>query len=175
MTTQRFIVEQAPDGSHAIYSLCEKYRYLLVYKTGIANNRLAVGVFANPSTATADQPDPTLRRWRTYCRDWGFGQAAVLNVRAWRETNPKLLPPDPESYGPDNFGFILSVCSKAELLVCGWGKLGGKAGLDVLDGIKAYNPHALRLNKDGSPQHPLYLSKNLKPFPMNTKQMELSP
>lgn len=27
-------------------------------------------------------------------------------------------------------------------------------------------PHALKLNDDGSPTHPLYLSSKLKPFPM---------
>lgn len=83
----------------AIFSPCERYRYFLAWPTGRDNDR-ALGIFANPSTATAEKPDPTVTRWIDYCRRWGFGWAFVCNARAWRHTNPKMVPPDPVGVGP---------------------------------------------------------------------------
>jgi hypothetical protein len=53
-------------------------------------------------------------------------------------------------------------------VVFGFGKLGGQLGRSAIETIRGLGnvPHALHLNKDGSPQHPLYLSGSLKPFPM---------
>ncbi len=154
--------------AHAIFSPCERYRYQLWWPTGVANTRRALGVFANPSTATAEQTDPTVRRWIGYARDWDYGWAGVVNVRAWRETHPKQLPADPEAIGPDNDRHIIDAVKASELVVCGWGKLGGDQGLYTLGLIIGAGkvPHALKLNKDGSPCHPLYLGSNLKPVQM---------
>jgi hypothetical protein len=155
--------------AHAVFSPCERYRYQLWWPTGVTNDRRALGIFANPSTATAEVLDPTLTRWRNYCRDWGFGWAGVVNVRAWRETNPKLVPADPEAIGPDNYNHIIEACLASELVVCGWGKLGGVSqGLYTLGLVIGAGkvPHALKLNKDGSPCHPLYLASRLMPVPM---------
>ncbi len=167
------IVTCADNGAYAFFSKCKRYRYQLWWPTGVANTRRALGIFANPSTATADQTDPTVRRWIGYCRDWGFGWAGVANVRAWRETNPKLVPPDPEAIGSDNFAHIINACRMSELVVCGWGKLGGDQGLHTLGLVIGTGrvPHALKLNKDGSPCHPLYLASNLKPVPMTSGAM----
>jgi hypothetical protein len=145
-----------------------RYRYELWWPTGVDNDRVALGIFANPSTATAEELDPTLKRWRAYCRDWGVGWSVTANVRAWRETNPKLVPPDPEAIGPDNDRHLVALIELAEIIVCGYGKLGGGRGYEVTRLIRGLGriPYALKLNKDGSPCHPLYLSSKLKPFPM---------
>ena len=164
----------------AVFSGCEehrdcldscklrRYRYLLWWPTGISDNRVCLGVFANPSTATADKPDPTVTRWINYCRAWGYGWSVTANVRAWRETKAKLVPPDPIAIGPENDGLIKLAVSQAHLVVCGWGKLGGKRGTEVLRLIRDAGkvPHALKLTKAGEPGHPLYLRADLKPFPM---------
>jgi hypothetical protein len=153
----------------AVYSPCRSYRYLLAWPTGLANERIACGIFANPSTATEEQLDPTCRRWVNYCRAWGYGWAWVVNVRAWRETDPRKVPPDPESIGQENDRHILQAALGAELVVCGWGRLGGRRGDGVL-GLLSYAgivPHALKVNQDGSPCHPLYLSSKLKPQPLD--------
>jgi hypothetical protein len=152
----------------AIYSSCEKYRYFLAWPTCVDNNRAALGVFANPSTATHLDTDRTIDRWIDYCGRWGYGWAWVCNVRAWRETNPKLVPPDPLAIGPNNSDEICRAALRADLVVCGWGNLGGTAVADALAAIKTAGkvPHALQRNKDGSPAHPLYLRADLKPVPM---------
>lgn len=156
----------------AVYSPCGRYRYVLAWPTGVDNDRYALGALANPSTATHEKTDPTIERWIGYARRWGYGWARVVNARAWRETNPRLLPPDPEAIGPDNDRHIIEQARGAEIVVCGWGKLGGVRGPVVLDLIRSAGkvPHALKLNKDGSPQHPLYLRADAMPFPMGDAQ-----
>jgi hypothetical protein len=154
--------------AYAVFSKCQRYRYQLWWPTGLSNKRRALGVFANPSTATAEVLDPTVTRWLNYCAAWGFGWAGVVNVRAWRETDPKALPPDPEAIGPKNDHHIYAAAATSELVVCGWGKLGGERAKHVLDIIRSADkvPHALKLNGDGSPSHPLYLPRDLVPSPM---------
>jgi len=152
-----------------VLSDCGRYRYFLAWPTGIENDRAALGIFANPSTATAEQLDPTLTRWSNYCRTWGYGWSWTCNVRAWRETDPKLVPPDPEAIGPENDQHILDRVRWSEIVVCGWGQLGGgRRAREVLELVRFGGkiPHALRLNTDGSPAHPLYLPANLRPVPM---------
>jgi hypothetical protein len=155
-------------------SVCRRYRYQLWYPTGVANptGNIALGVFANPSTATANELDPTMTRWLNYCRAWGYRWAGVVNVRAYRATDPKDLPPDPEAIGPENGQRIIEACHMASLVVCGWGKLGGARGLAVLAAIRSHGivPTALKLNRDGSPGHPLYLRANLVPTPMRPQR-----
>lgn len=157
-------------GRRPCESACvgRSYRYQLWWPTGVDNDGIALGIFANPSTATAEELDPTLTRWRNYCREWGYGWSVTANVRAWRETNPKLVPPDPVAIGPDNDRHLLELVLRAALVVCGWGKLGGARGPVVLDLIRSTGkvPHALKLNGDGSPAHPLYLRADLRPEPM---------
>lgn len=149
---------------------CEgrRYRYILAYPTGIDNDRICCFCLANPSTATAEDPDPTVTRTIDYARRWGFGWSLVVNVRAWRATDPEDVPEDRLALRPANDDWIRHACQAAELVVCGWGNLAGKQGHVVEDLIRSTGnlPHALKLNKDGSPTHPLYLSASLRPFPM---------
>lgn len=145
------------------------YRYELEWPTGILSSEdMVLFVLANPSTATHLEPDPTVSRCIDYGRRWGYGWTGVGNVRAWRETDPDLVPSGVLAIGPDNDRHVFEMAQRAKLVVCGWGKLGGLRGLAMLDVIRKAGkvPHALNLNKDGSPQHPLYLRADLKPFPM---------
>jgi len=157
----------------ALYSPCKRYRYALAWPTGRNQHRIALLIAANPSTATEHDTDPTVARWVERCARMDYGWALVANVRAWRETDPAKVPADPEAieHSPAvNDAFILELAKLSQLVVCGWGTLGGERGTEVLstlsyDGVR---PHALKLNRDGSPTHPLYLSYSLKPFPMRS-------
>ena len=65
-------------------------------------------------------------------------------------------------------GFMFSLHG-VQKVVCGWGKLAGpERSRDVLALIRGVGvtPHALRLNRDGSPAHPLYLPAKLVPVAM---------
>lgn len=151
----------------------QPYRYLLRWPTGHDNEWSACFVLANPSTATADKTDPTVARCIAWTKQWGFGWCNVVNVRAWRETNPKLVPADPLAIGPLNDGFIAIEARCAEVCVCGWGHLGGERGPVVLGVIRRAGaiPMALQLNGDGTPAHPLsrgrgFIPANARPFRM---------
>jgi len=146
----------------------QSYRYSLQWPTGVDADTFALFVLANPSKATAEEADPTIRRCIGYARRWGYGWALIGNARAWRETDPDLVPPDPKAIGPYNDDCLRHLLGFSGIVVCGWGKLGGARGPEVLRLIRAAGkvPHALQLNKDGSPAHPLYLRGDLVPVAM---------
>ncbi|MES2137565.1 MAG: DUF1643 domain-containing protein [Pseudomonadota bacterium] len=54
-------------------------------------------VMLNPSTADAVQDDPTIRRCIGFAKAWGKGGIVVINLFAFRATNPKdmLAAADP--------------------------------------------------------------------------------
>jgi hypothetical protein len=101
-------------------------------------------------------------------QQWGFGSASIANVRDWRETDSDLVPRDDTAVGPENEWHLIDMARGAELVVFGFGKLGGDLGRSTVEAIRAIGklPCAPKLNDDGSPAHPLYLRASLRPFPM---------
>lgn len=169
-------------GPTAVFSACEvcgttelcerghprqPYRYLLRWPTGVEVRTAVAFILANPSTAVPYSPDPTVTRCINYGRAWGYGEVLVGNARAWRETDPDLVPPDPQAIGPHNDEILRLIAAEADLVVCGWGNLGKERGAPVLDVVRLAGkvPHAFGWNADGSPKHPLYLKKSLRPQP----------
>lgn len=152
--------EKCPDP----YCRGRHYRYTLSIPTGLNDDRRCLFILANPSTATPDELDPTVSRCVNYARSWGYGWCVVVNVRAWRETDPKKVPKDPEAIGPRNITWIRRMVADADLIVCGWGRLGGDQRPHALRLIREdrKTPCCLGRNKDGSPKHPLYLRKDAK-------------
>jgi len=150
----------------AVFSECQRYRYLLKYPTDVDSGSIVLFALANPSKATAERTDPTVDRCIDYAKRWGFGWCWVVNARAWRATDPDDVPADPLGIGPENDTWISAAALQAELVVCGWGMLGGARGPIMWKLIKeaGKTPHALQVNGNGSPTHPLYLAKTLLPF-----------
>lgn len=167
----------------AVLSPCGTYRYHLWRRVaeerpsanpsnagfdGYLGGRCAF-VMLNPSTADANVDDPTIRKCIGYARRWGFEWLDVVNLFAFRATNPERLYDDygTEPIGPDNDETIDRVCSEAALVVCAWGKHGGfrgrgaKVRADLRKRVRSLC--YLKLNGDGSPSHPLYLKGDLTP------------
>lgn len=157
--------------STAEFSSDDLYRYDLLRRWD-AKKKLCVFILLNPSTADAMKNDPTVSRCQRRAQMWGYGGLRVLNIFAYRSTDPMKLYTLRDPVGFYNDGKIMLVCRKREtgLVVCGWGMHGAHLdrGVQVLDLIRRNGriPHALKINSDGSPQHPLYLSYKLKPEPM---------
>lgn len=156
--------------SQAFYSPCEAYRYSLgrVWDRSLPR-WLFIG--CNPSTATELQNDPTIERMQRRARNAGAGSLAVVNCYALRSTDPDALFKVDDPCGPDNDQVIVANALHAEVIVCGWGnhraiRERSAKVLAMLRGL-GLTPMALRLNKDGSPAHPLYLpySCTLEPMP----------
>lgn len=143
----------------AIISECGRYRYRLsrVWGTGKA---LAF-VMLNPSTADADNDDPTIRRCMGFAKREGAAGIIVMNVFAFRATSPKVMLAEPNAFGPNNAAHLKALCSASlEMpIVCAWGTHGGAvaSSLAVMMRDQGARLACLGKTKDGHPRHPLYV------------------
>ena len=130
----------------------------------------------NPSTANEIENDPTVERCQRRAKMMGFGSLVIVNIFSYRSTDPQELYKSLNilDISPfENDDTIIDVALKAKMFVCGWGKHGklygrGDAVLKMLNS-RSIKTYALKINKDGSPAHPLYIGYNIVP-----KQLELS-
>lgn len=160
------------DSSAAYLSEDGLYRYSLRrHVAPLTGHGTVTFVMLNPSTADAEQDDPTIRRCIGFARSWGFEWLKVVNLYAYRATDPVELwaldpyPPYAKQVGPDNDCIIAKVVGGSDLIVCAWGagNLSPNREGRVLDLIAA--PHCLGLTANGSPRHPLYVRGDTDPIP----------
>jgi hypothetical protein len=153
--------------SEAVYSDCERYRYLLTRRWG--PGRKALFVMLNPSTATEMQNDPTVERCERRARALGCGAFRVTNIFAFRATDPKVMRAEVDPVGPANDAAILESLSWADMVLCAWGNHGLhlNRGADVAALLrKARVPlWHLGLTGQGQPRHPLYVGYDQQPQP----------
>lgn len=162
--------------SSAVFSACEKYRYCLTREWDPATRKLVV-IGLNPSTADATNDDPTVRRCMGFARKWGLGGLHMLNLFAYRATNPKTLLLANDPVGPDNKEAVdricgtLADCGELPLVLCAWGVHGGYMDQDeTMMGwleMLSVTPRCLGVTKAGFPRHPLYLPKYTQPVIFN--------
>jgi len=152
--------------SIAIYSPCERYRYALTRVWAPAGKR-ALFIMLNPSTATEVQNDPTVERCERRARALGFGAFRVLNIFAWRDTDPRHMRAAADPVGPANDATIIDSLPWADQVVCAWGTHGAhlNRGPQVETMLRATGAplHHLGLSKGGHPKHPLYIGYAVQP------------
>lgn len=151
--------------SGADISTCGLYRYRLWRKWD--DGPTLTGIFLNPSKADASINDPTVTRFIERAKRMGFGGIQVLNIFAFRSTDPKQLKKTPDPIGPLNNKIIAQYCTEPGMVICGWGSHGTYLNRDVevkglihRAGIKI---HVLKLTKQGQPGHPLYIGYDIQP------------
>ena len=93
--------QKGDTASVAVYSDCEAYRYELTRQWD-ATGQKALFVLLNPSTATEFQNDPTVERCERRARALGFGAFRVINIFAYRATDPKVMRKVADPVGPEN-------------------------------------------------------------------------
>ncbi|RBI73965.1 hypothetical protein DQW77_08200 [Roseovarius sp. TE539] len=154
--------------SSAVYSDCEKYRYLLTRTWDTCGQR-ALFIMLNPSTATEVQNDPTVERCERRARTLGFGAFRVTNIFAWRETDPGKMRAVPDPVGPENDHAIEESCAWADRIIAAWGAHGAhlNRGARVRDLLRRTGRpvHHLGLTQAGHPRHPLYIAYSKEPEP----------
>ncbi|MCP3970131.1 MAG: DUF1643 domain-containing protein [Rhodobacteraceae bacterium] len=155
--------------STAVYSDCERYRYLLTRTWDTAGQK-ALFIMLNPSTATELQNDPTVERCERRARALGFGAFRVTNIFAWRNTDPRAMRAATDPVGPENDAAILDSCPWADRIICAWGTHGahldrGPAVETLLRRNTDQPLHHLGLTKAGHPRHPLYIGYAVQPVP----------
>jgi len=156
------------DGA-AVFSPCEQYRYTLSRKWAQSGRTLAM-ICLNPSTATATTSDPTVTRQVKRAHMLGYHKFVMLNLFAFRSTDPAGLLTIADPVGPDNDAHIAYEAQRAALLICAWGSASplvpdrAKRVLEILADVGA-KPHYLRMSETGQPWHPLYLPYSEQPKP----------
>ena len=149
----------------AIISECGLYRYELrrIWQT---KTGLVCWVMINPHRADANIDDPVIRLCMGYTARWGYGGIIVVNLFALRAKTPRELYKVDDPIGPTNDEHIIKANAEAVLTIAAWGNHGSYLGRDKIVMPFLTDPHYLVLNKNGSPHHPLYLRKELKPIPL---------
>ncbi len=89
------------DGSGAVISPCGAYRYAL-WRRWNKDLPWCVWVMLNPSTADASENDQTIRKCMGFADRWRCGGIYVVNLFAFRATDPKALQGAGDKIGPDN-------------------------------------------------------------------------
>jgi len=157
----------------AEFSECRQYRYSLLI---VWNPDFPVCAFIglNPSTADEICDDNTVRRCRGYAESWGCGGLLMLNIFAFRATEPRVMKAQASPIGGGNtLSHIkkrLAACTGPH--VAAWGTHGSFMGRG--EAVAAAIPSLMCLahNADGSPMHPLYQSKDLVPIPFIQKKVD---
>ena len=166
MITRSHIKGDAP--STAVYSACERYRYSLTRVWDPAGQRVLF-VMLNPSTATEVQNDPTVERCERRARHLGFGGFRVVNIFAFRATDPRDLRAAAEPIGPQNDAALTEAAGWADSIIAAWGVHGAHQGrgATVADMLRATGRPLfhLGLSRQGHPRHPLYLPYAQRPEP----------
>jgi hypothetical protein len=174
MTTQWMPDEDGvPPTTGAVFSEDRTWRYSL-YRRWDHSLPYVNFIGLNPSTADEEKDDATIRRVINYARAWGFGALVMTNLYAYRSTDPRVLRwlRLDEAVGPENDTWLLHEATYAGLIILGWGNTGlhHHRGRDVIRLLNGLPLHYIQRNKDGSPAHPLYLSKALTPLPWPGKE-----
>ena len=153
----------------AIISDCDRYRYRLTRSWGEGSR--CVFIMLNPSTADGEQDDNTIRRCISFAKREGSGSLVVVNLMAFRSTDPDLLPAGDEAFGPENALHLqreIAACDGP--IIAAWGS--HKAAdryVPVVREILAGSGREIRclkLSTRGRPYHPLYVKGDspLLPF-----------
>lgn len=157
-------------GGSAVFSEDERYRYVLTRDLdGLGampeSNGPVVFVGLNPSTADAYVNDPTITRCVNFALTWRFTEFVMLNLYAYRSTDPRKLNSVDDPVGPDNDRHIAEQCARAGLVVAAWGWMAGEERVRQVLSLVGKPVHALGVTKAGAPRHPLYVRKTASPVP----------
>lgn len=161
-----------PDGvtSGGRFSECQQFRYYLT-RSWDSTLRTVAFIGLNPSRADLEVDDRTVGRCQAFARQWKCGRLLMLNLFACYATKPKDMLEMTEQ-GVDiiggeqnSFGALRGYIEQFRVAqtVAAWGKHGGDRGRDAAREIP--NLVCLRINRDNSPGHPLYISSDTSPLP----------
>ena len=161
--------------SGAIFSPERLHRYALWRDLHVEGPPLVV-IGLNPSTADETRDDPTIRRCRGFAKAWGFEGLVMLNLYAFRSTDPKpMFAAGEAAVGPDNDATILQVAkdvrSAGGVVLAAWGAFRQAVPRATLLREKLREAevtlHVLGLSKEGGPKHPLYIKADTLPREWN--------
>lgn len=152
----------------AVLSVCERYRYVL-RRMWDADLPLLPYIMLNPSTADAAVDDATIRVCIGRAIRMRYGGILVLNLFAFRATDPRALKAVSDPVGPNNDGYLSGVLlgMKPKQVIAAWGDHGALLDRDktVLALCRAHGVplYCLGTTKAGNPRHPLRIAYSVEP------------
>lgn len=149
----------------ARFSEDRAYRYTL-WRQWASGAEYVLIIGLNPSAADETIDDPTIRRCIGFVRSWGYGALCMVNLFAFRATNPKDMMAADDPIGQDNDLFLLNLSKNAAIVVAAWGVNGTYRNRDRKVKNLVSNLYCFGLTKHGHPKHPLYLPKSAMLVPM---------
>lgn len=128
----------------------------------------------NPSTADAEEDDNTIRRAIGFTRNLTpAGGLAVVNLFAYRATNPKKLLEVDDPVGPANVATIRQRLADTPIVIAAWGAWWRqqphpprRIPIDQLAAAAGHRLQCLGQTARGEPRHPLYVraATHLEPY-----------
>jgi hypothetical protein len=145
----------------AVISGCGAFRYVLTRNWTDDTASVLLFVMLNPSTADAGIDDPTIRKCIGFAQRLGYGGIEVVNLYAYRATDPRALKTAGYQVGPDNDRYTMAAIRRAANVALAWGaNARGMIRPDIVLRMvreAGVTPMALRRLADGVPEHPLML------------------
>lgn len=151
----------------AQFSNDDIYRYYLEWSW--KDGPLLTVCMLNPSTATHEVLDPTIKGLIKRANLWGYAGISVVNLFAFRSPSPVIMQAAADPIGPDNDAVLSNVIaglSENNPMVAAWGNHGRFRNRDreVLNLI-GNKSQAFGVNGNGTPKHPLYVSHSCQLIP----------
>jgi hypothetical protein len=165
----KFLLDPRTDGvvQEYVYSSDKKKRYAYAERWS-SSGTLILWIMLNPGTGETElRRRNTLERCKAWSQQWGHGGLLIGNVYSTRTKSAKDLPKSTKDYDELNNDAIRLLASMATETVVAWGNKARKDApaqqiLPMLGEVKC-----LGLTARGEPRHPLYVTKNVKPFVWN--------
>ncbi len=139
------------------------YRYRLIRPLTAAPGPTCVFAMLNPSTADEHDDDPTVRRCKNFAIRLRAARLIIVNLYAYRATDPRQLWKASDPVGPDNDQWLQAAAADAHntngYVIAAWGAHARPDRVHAATTVlSAAGPiHCLGTTRSGAPRHPLYL------------------
>jgi hypothetical protein len=149
------------------YSDDRRYRWSFRRRWGPGGSVCWVGL--NPGTGDSDgKPRPTLRKMVAWTQRWGGGEIVIVNLFAFRTTNPKELYTAARDgidiVGDRNDEAIRTATADAFRTAAAWGAHGRLLDRGAAVAGLVPRPVCLGVTRRGEPRHPLYVALATEPI-----------
>ena len=126
----------------------------------------AIWVLLNPATGDTERRHrPTLDRCISRSRTAGYTGLVIVNLFAFRDTDPRNLRSAPDAVGPANDEVLRVITKAGAQTIVAWGIHGRLHGRSGLVGSLLDSPMCLGITQRGEPRHPLYVPGDTKLVP----------
>lgn len=144
----------------ATFSPCGKYRYVLA-RVWNDDQPKAMCIGLNPSTANAEDDDPTIRRLIGLLKNNGYGGFYMCNLFALISPFPDALRMTPDPIKSNDI-FLKATREISDAVVFCWGNFKqaeyrARKIIPMFPGAWCFGKNA-----NGTPKHPLYLKADTK-------------